>query len=68
MEEIGFEDVIEKSFYWPTSLWARGKYFNDIVMLCQETILRGLEALSLKVMQHRVVSRGNPGFLYRYKK
>jgi hypothetical protein len=50
MEKIGFKDVVEKSFYWPTSQWARGEYFKDIAMLHQENTLRGLEALSLKVM------------------
>lgn len=50
MEEIGFEDVVEKSFYWPSSSWARGKYFKQIAMYFQEDILNGLEAISLRVM------------------
>jgi hypothetical protein len=50
MEEIGFEDVVEKSFSWPTSAWAKGKYFKDLAMYFQEDTLSGLEALSLKVI------------------
>lgn len=50
MEEIGFEDVVEKSYYWPTSTWAKGKYFKEVAMYWQEDLLNGLEAISLKVM------------------
>ena len=50
MEEIGFEDVIEKSFYWPTNPWAKGKYFKDVAMYFQENTLSGLEGISLKVI------------------
>jgi hypothetical protein len=50
MEEIGFEDVVEKHFYWPTSMWAKGRYFKQVAMYCQEDFLNGLEALSLRVM------------------
>lgn len=50
MEEIGFEDVVEKRYYWPTSPWAKGKYFKAISAYFQEDLLNGLEAISLKVM------------------
>lgn len=50
MEEVGFEDVVEKSFSWPTSPWAKGKYFKEIALYFQENTLTGLEALSLKVI------------------
>jgi hypothetical protein len=50
MEEIGFEDVVEKTFYWPASPWARGKYFKDLAMYFQEDLLNALEGVSLKVM------------------
>jgi hypothetical protein len=49
-EEIGFKNVVEKNFYWPTSPWARGNYFKQCAMYCQEDLLSGLEAMSLKVM------------------
>jgi hypothetical protein len=50
MEEIGFEDVVEHQFYWPTSGWPKGKYFKTLAMYWQEDLLSGLEAISLKVM------------------
>ena len=50
MREIGFENVVEKRFYWPTSPWPKGKYFKEIAMYFQEDLLRGLEGISLKVM------------------
>ena len=50
MEQIGFEDVVEKFFYWPTNLWAKGAYFKEIALYWQKDLLNGLEAISLKVM------------------
>jgi hypothetical protein len=50
MEDIGFEDVVEKSFYWPLSPWAKGSYYKNISVLVQENALVGIEAMSLKVI------------------
>jgi hypothetical protein len=50
MEEVGFEDVVEKDFYWPTSPWAKGKYYKQIAALFQADMLNGLEGVSLKVL------------------
>jgi hypothetical protein len=50
MEETGFEGVVEKTYYLPTSPWAKGKYFKDIAMLWQEDMTSGLEGISFKVM------------------
>jgi hypothetical protein len=50
MEEIGFEEVVEKHFYWPTNTWAKGRYFKQLGMYVQEDLLIGLEGMSLKVM------------------
>lgn len=50
MEEVGFEDVVEKDFYWPTSAWAKGKYYKQIAALFQADMLNGLEGMSLKVI------------------
>jgi SAM-dependent methyltransferase len=49
MEEIGFEDVVEKKFYWPTSAWAKGAYYKTVGAWWQTDLLQGLEAISLKV-------------------
>lgn len=50
MEELGLEDIAEKNFYWPTSMWARGRYFKDVATFFHENLLRALEGVSLKVM------------------
>jgi len=50
LEEIGFEDVVERDFYWPTSAWAKGKYYKQIAALFQADMLNGLEGVSLKVL------------------
>jgi hypothetical protein len=50
MEEIGFEDVTEKKFYWPTNAWAEGAYYKTVAAWWQADLLQGLEAISLKVM------------------
>ena len=50
MEEAGLEDIVEKTFYWPTSVWARGRYFKDVATYFQEDLLNALEGVSLKVM------------------
>lgn len=52
MEEIGFEDVVERHFYWPTSAWAKGPYYKTLAMYFQDNLLSGLEGISMKVMCH----------------
>ncbi|KAK3685340.1 S-adenosyl-L-methionine-dependent methyltransferase [Podospora appendiculata] len=50
LEEAGFEDVVERRLYYPTSPWPKGKYYKTIAAYFQEDLLSGLDALSLKVM------------------
>jgi hypothetical protein len=50
MEEIGFEDVAEKTFYWPVNSWAKGAYYKQISVYAEADFLNALEGLSLKVM------------------
>ena len=50
LKEAGFENVVEKHYYWPTSGWPKGKYYKQIAAYWQEDLLSGLEAISLKVM------------------
>jgi hypothetical protein len=50
MEELGLEDVTERTFYWPTSAWAKGDYYKSVAAWWQADLLKGLEGISLKVM------------------
>lgn len=50
-KEAGFEDITEKRFYWPTSPWAKGKYFKTVAMYFQEDMISGMEGISMKVLQ-----------------
>ena len=50
LEEIGFEDVVQKTFYWPVGPWAEGEYFKQVGKLFQADLLHSLEGISLKMM------------------
>jgi hypothetical protein len=50
MEEIGFEDVVEVTFYMPTNPWAKGKYFKQVGALLEENYIKGIEGMSLRVI------------------
>ncbi|KAL7624948.1 hypothetical protein AAE478_004162 [Parahypoxylon ruwenzoriense] len=68
-EEAGFEDIVEKRFYWPTSPWAKGRYFKTVATYFQEDMLAGLEAMSLKVLGVLGMSAGEVrGFVEDVKK
>ncbi|KAL1884192.1 hypothetical protein VTK73DRAFT_5328 [Phialemonium thermophilum] len=49
-EEAGFEDVVERRFYWPMSPWPKGRYYKSIAALFQEDMLSGLEGFSFKAL------------------
>ena len=49
-EDIGFEDVVEKKFYWPLNKWPKEGYYKQLSVLAQADLLNGLEGLSFKVM------------------
>ncbi|KUJ18903.1 S-adenosyl-L-methionine-dependent methyltransferase, partial [Mollisia scopiformis] len=50
LTEVGFEDVVEKSFYWPTNKWVKGKHNKQIAAFFQADMLNGIEGMSLKVI------------------
>ena len=50
MEEIGFEDVVERNYYWPMNAWAKGRYYKQLSVYAQLDFLKGVEGMSLKVM------------------
>lgn len=69
MEEIGFEDVVEKIFYWPTNSWPKGAYFKTVAAYWQANILSGIEGISMKVMQQAGWTPEEiPPFLEKVKK
>jgi hypothetical protein len=49
-EELGFQDVVEKKYYFPLNAWAKGKYYKEISVYSQTDLLNGIEGMSLKVM------------------
>jgi SAM-dependent methyltransferase len=50
LEEAGFQEVVERRFYWPLGAWAKGQYYQTLGAFMQELALNGLEGISLKVM------------------
>jgi len=50
MEEAGFEDVVERRFYWPNGPWAKGDYYKTLGVVFQENLLAALDGISLKVL------------------
>ena len=50
LEEIGFEDVVERKYYWPLSNWAEGDYYKQVSVYAQAALLSGLDGMSLKLM------------------
>jgi hypothetical protein len=49
-EEIGFEEVVEKKYYWPLNAWAKGDYYKQISVYAQADLPNGLDGMSLKAM------------------
>jgi hypothetical protein len=50
LEEIGFEDVVEKKYYWPLSAWPEEDYYKLISTYAQADLLNGLDGMSLKLL------------------
>lgn len=49
-EEVGFINVVEKRFYWPLGMWAKGDYFKSLAVYWREDMMRGIEPLSMKLL------------------
>lgn len=47
MEAVGFEDVVETVFKWPTNRWPRAKPFKDLGMWSLANMDQALEAATL---------------------
>jgi hypothetical protein len=51
MAKMGFEDVVEKPFHWPTSTWARRSTSRRLLCTGSNIYFNGLEAIiSLNIM------------------
>ncbi|KAI1499756.1 S-adenosyl-L-methionine-dependent methyltransferase [Biscogniauxia marginata] len=48
--EAGFEGIVDRRYYWPTSPWAKGRHYKTVSLYFQEDMIAGLEAMSLKVL------------------
>lgn len=51
MGEVGFEEIVEMNFYWPTNHWAKGQYMREVAMYYQRDLIDGLEGISLRIME-----------------
>lgn len=51
LEEIGFEDVLKKRFFRPTSSWAKRKYYKSIGAFFQQDLNKCLEGICLKALR-----------------
>jgi hypothetical protein len=50
MAQAGFQDVVEKRFYWPVGTWAKGEFAKTLGALCRVIVETALEAVSLKLL------------------
>ncbi|PQE04462.1 hypothetical protein CJF31_00007286 [Rutstroemia sp. NJR-2017a BVV2] len=50
LREAGFEDVVEKSYYWATNQWVRGEKQKVQAMWLQENLREGLPAWGLSTL------------------
>ncbi len=49
-EELGFQNVVERRFYWPIGAWAKGDYYKNIGSCFMEDIKGGMEPISMKLL------------------
>ncbi|RDW66209.1 hypothetical protein BP6252_09844 [Coleophoma cylindrospora] len=49
MEESGFENVTEETYYLPTNPWPKGQYFKTISKWFQADVLPSLDGISMKM-------------------
>ncbi len=49
-EEIGFEDVTEKTFEWPFNTWPKGDYYKSLGRWYNEDMHIGLEGMAMATL------------------
>lgn len=42
--------MVEKTFYWPTSPWAKGEHYKKLSKYVQENYITGIEGMSLRAI------------------
>lgn len=50
MEESGFEDVMEETYYLPSNTWPKGQYFKTLAKWFQADVLPSLDGISIKML------------------
>ncbi|KAH8783433.1 hypothetical protein F5883DRAFT_404110, partial [Diaporthe sp. PMI_573] len=47
MAEVGFTDIVETRFKWPTNSWAKGKKYKELGAWSNENMNLALESLTM---------------------
>lgn len=47
MAEIGFEEIVETRFKWPTNAWPREKKYKELGLWNRENVRNGVEAITM---------------------
>lgn len=50
MREVGFEDVTERHFYWPTNTWAKGAKNKELGRWCMQNLLDGFGSIGMRIL------------------
>jgi hypothetical protein len=50
MEAVGFVDVIETNFAWPTNTWPRGRHYKTLGLWAGQDLKDGLEGFSMAAL------------------
>jgi len=48
MQELGFEDVVEKDYYWPSSPWAKGEHLKRIAENFKRYMTGNIDGLTMR--------------------
>lgn len=49
-EEVGFENVVERKFYWPAGNWAAGDYYKSLAAYCTQDFKQGMVPIAAKLL------------------
>jgi hypothetical protein len=43
MREMGFAEVVEKHYYWPSSPWAKGEHLKRVSQICRRDMTGNID-------------------------